>query len=166
MGCVTPRNLTQPTPRTDGRDRAEPLPLSPFMVKVHLCRPLPSPRARCSLTVRLFHFLTAWMEAAPESMASFADPFWETEAFWKCCVLCVLLPSEAGYDLADLEVANELLHEVGHLHIPLWSLGRAGPVVVPVKIGPGKFHRSLLLAATLHFAMQALYTLFSLICIV
>ncbi|XP_077553857.1 DNA-dependent protein kinase catalytic subunit-like isoform X3 [Haemaphysalis longicornis] len=67
---------------------------------------------RCSLTVRLFHLLTVWMEAAPESMASVADPFWETEAFWKCCVLCVLLPLEAGYDLADLEVANELPHEM------------------------------------------------------
>ncbi|KAH9372214.1 hypothetical protein HPB48_003421 [Haemaphysalis longicornis] len=93
--CVTPRNLTPPAARTAVQKRPR------FWSKV-----------RCSLTVRLFHLLTVWMEAAPESMASVADPFWETEAFWKCCVLCVLLPLEAGYDLADLEVANELPHEM------------------------------------------------------
>ncbi|XP_070379748.1 DNA-dependent protein kinase catalytic subunit-like isoform X1 [Dermacentor albipictus] len=68
--------------------------------------------ARCSLTVRLFNFLTVWMKTAPTSMSSVPDAFWKTEAFWKCCVVCVLLPSEAGFDLADLEVANQLPHEM------------------------------------------------------
>ncbi|KAH8038085.1 hypothetical protein HPB51_021642 [Rhipicephalus microplus] len=66
---------------------------------------------KCSLTVRLFNFLTVWMRTCPSSMSSVPDAFWKIEAFWKCCVVCVLRPSEAGFDLADLEVANQLPHE-------------------------------------------------------
>ncbi|KAK8776726.1 hypothetical protein V5799_029934 [Amblyomma americanum] len=68
--------------------------------------------AKCSVTVRLFNFLTVWMKAAPSSMSAIPNPFWKTEAFWKCCVVCVLLPSEAGFDLSDLEVSNQLPHEM------------------------------------------------------
>lgn len=64
--------------------------------------------AKCSVTVRLFNFLAVWMKSTPSSMSAIPEPFWKTGAFWKCCVVCVLLPSEAGFDLSDLEVSNQL----------------------------------------------------------
>ncbi|KAL1417557.1 hypothetical protein MTO96_006113 [Rhipicephalus appendiculatus] len=63
---------------------------------------------KCSLTVRLFNFMTVWMKTCPSSMSAVPDAFWKMEAFWKCCVICVLRPSEAGFDLADLEMLGFL----------------------------------------------------------
>ncbi|EEC03464.1 hypothetical protein IscW_ISCW016754 [Ixodes scapularis] len=68
--------------------------------------------AKCSVTVRLFNFLATWMETSHGSMASVANPFWRSRAFWRCTVVCVLSPSDAGFDLTDLEVANQLPNEV------------------------------------------------------
>ncbi|KAG0426490.1 hypothetical protein HPB47_026400, partial [Ixodes persulcatus] len=64
--------------------------------------------AKCSVTVRLFNFLATWMETSHGSMASVANPFWRSRPFWRCTVVCVLSPSDAGFDLTDLEVANQL----------------------------------------------------------
>ncbi|KAM7297935.1 DNA-dependent protein kinase catalytic subunit [Ixodes scapularis] len=68
--------------------------------------------AKCSVTVRLFNFLATWMETSHGSMASVANPFWRSRAFWRCTVVCVLSPSDAGFDLTDLEVANQLPNEM------------------------------------------------------
>ncbi|XP_064478548.1 DNA-dependent protein kinase catalytic subunit-like [Ornithodoros turicata] len=68
--------------------------------------------AKCSVTVRLFNFLTALLENYPDQFDCVPDTVWMSDMFWNCALLCVLDPTEVGFDLADLEVMSKLPSEI------------------------------------------------------